>query len=90
MFGDGGFVYCVVDMANKLSSPVYSYYYDYQNEFSYNTVFGSCKKHLGVTHCDELNSFFTHSNINPNQLNVNDSEVSRLMVDIWYKFATSE
>lgn len=77
-------------MANKLLSPVYAYLYDYQNEFSYNTVYGSCKKPLGVTHGNELNSLFTHSSINLKELNSNDTKISRLMVNIWYKFITSE
>lgn len=90
MIGDGIITHCVVDMTKKLSSPVYGYLYDYQNEFSYNELYGSCKKHLGVTHGDELSSLFTHKIFNPNQLNAKDIEVSRLMIDIWYKFATSE
>ncbi|XP_060878022.1 juvenile hormone esterase-like isoform X1 [Metopolophium dirhodum] len=90
MIGDGCFTHCIVDMAKKLSSPVYSYYYDYQNEFSYNKLFGSCQKSLGVTHADELNSLFKNSNLNPNDLNADDLKVSRLMVNIWYRFAISE
>jgi len=31
MFGDSAFTECVLDMAYKLSSPVYSYFYNYQN-----------------------------------------------------------
>lgn len=92
MFSDGCFVYCIVDMIKKLrpSSPVYSYIYDYHNEFSYNKLYGSCDKPLGVTHGDEMTSLFRSVRINPNELNANDREVSKLMVNIWYKFVVSE
>lgn len=81
---------CVLDMAYQLSSPVYGYLYNYQNKFSYNTIHGPCEKPLGVTHGDELNSLFKMSNLNPDDLNEYDLEVSRLMVNIWYKFASSK
>lgn len=90
MIGDLGINYCVVDFAHKLSSPVYGYVYDYQNEFSFNKLFGSCTKPLGVTHGDELTSLLKMSSINPNDLNAKDLEVSKLMVNIWYKFVSSE
>jgi len=90
MISDGCFTHCVVDMIKKLSSPVYSYYYDYQNEFSYNKLFGPCEKSLGVTHADELNSLFKKSSLNSNDLNADDLKISRLMVNIWYRFVISE
>lgn len=90
MFTDLVFAGCVLDMAHKLSSPVYSYFYDYQNEFSNNKVFGSCEKPLGVTHGDELNSLFKMKSLNPNDLNKKDLEVSNLVINIWYKFVTTE
>jgi len=90
MFTDSGFTECIFDMAYKLSSPVYSYLYNYQNEFSYNKAFGSCKRPLGVTHGDELNSIFKMNILNPNDLNKKDLEVSQLIINIWYKFITSE
>lgn len=90
LFTDSCFAQCVLNMAYRLSSPVYAYLYDYQNEFSYNRVFGACKKPLGVTHGDELNSLFKMSRLNPNELNANDLEVSRLAINIWYTFAASK
>jgi carboxylesterase type B len=90
MISDGCFTHCVIDMAKKLSSPVYIYYYDYQNEFSKNKLFDSCQKNLGVTHGDELNSLFKKSSLNLNDLNENDLNVSRLLINIWYRFATFE
>lgn len=90
MISDGLFTYCIMDLFNKLSSPVYGYIYDYQNEFSFNTLFGSCEKQLGVTHADERNSLFSASILNPKGLNAKDLEVSKVMIDIWYKFASSE
>jgi len=90
MFTDSCFTECVIDMAYKLSSPVYSYFYNYQNEFSYNKAFGSCDRPLGVTHGDELNSIFKMNSLNPNDLNEKDLEVSKLVINIWYKFVTSE
>ncbi|XP_060878026.1 esterase FE4-like [Metopolophium dirhodum] len=90
MFTDSCFTECVIDMAYKLSSPVYSYFYNYQNEFSYNKAFGSCERPLGVTHGDELNSIFKMNSLNPNDLNEKDLEVSKLVINIWYKFVTSD
>lgn len=90
LFTDAFFSQCVFDMAYKLSSPVYSYLYNYQNEFSYNKVFGSCEVPLGVTHGDELNSLFKMSSHNANNLNENDLQVSKLTVNIWYKFISSK
>ncbi|KAL4097005.1 hypothetical protein QTP88_021850 [Uroleucon formosanum] len=90
MFTDSCFAECIIDMAFKLSSPVYSYFYNYQNEFSYNKKFGSCETPLGVTHGDELNSIFKMNSLNPNDLNEKDLEVSKLVIDIWYKFVTSD
>lgn len=95
MFSDSVFVECVLNVAYRLSSPVYSYFYNYQNEFSYNSIYKkahnlSIKRPLGVTHGDELTSLFKMTCLNPNNLNEKDLEVSKLMVNIWYKFATSE
>lgn len=90
MITDGRYLQGILDMALRLSSPVYFYLYDYQNEFSFNSLFGDCKKPLGVTHGDELTSLFKLDSINPNKLNTIDTKVSKLMVDIWSKFATSE
>lgn len=90
MFTDSMFTKCVFEMAYRLSSPVYGYLYDYQNEFSYNQIFGSCDKPLGVTHGDELNSLFKMHVLNPTELNRKDLGVSKLMINVWYKFATSE
>lgn len=84
------FTHCVFDMSYKLSSPVYIYLYNYQNEFSYNKIYGPCKKPLGVTHGDELNSIFKLTSSIPNDLNKKDREISKLVINIWYKFATSE
>lgn len=90
MFSDAIFTHCIFDMAYKLSSPVYSYIYDYQNSFSYNSVYGWYDQPLGVTHGDELNSLFKMKNLNPNDLSEKDYEVSKLMVNIWYKFVSSK
>lgn len=90
MFTDTMFGECIVDMAYRLSSPVYSYYYNYQNEYSFNKAYGSCKKPLGVTHTDELNSLFKMPAFNPKDLNKKDLEVSRLSIDIWYNFASTK
>lgn len=90
MFTDSAFAKCVNDMAYKLSSSVYSYFYHYQNEFSHNKEFGSCEKPLGVTHGDELNSIFKLNDLNPNDLNEKDLEVSKLIINTWYKFVSSD
>lgn len=90
MVTDGRYLHGIFDMALRLSSPVYFYLFDYQNEFSYNSVFGKCNKNLGVTHGDELNSLFNMSSVNPKGLNTMDTRVSKLMVNIWSTFASSK
>jgi len=89
MITDGRYLHGVLDMALKLSAPVYFYLYDYQNEFSFNSLYGNLSKNLGITHGDELNSLFKMNTLNPRTLNALDAKVSRLMVDVWTKFATS-
>lgn len=90
LFTDAIFSHCIINMTNRLSSPVYTYLYDYQNDFSYNKVYGTCKKPLGVTHGDENISLFKMVSLYPNDLNANDLEVSQLLTKTWYKFATSK
>lgn len=90
MITDGRYLHGILDMAFKLASPVYFYLYDYQNEFSFNTLYGKCNKKLGITHGDELTSLFKSDILNPRKLNLRDTKVSKLMVDIWTKFATEE
>lgn len=90
MITDGRYLHGIFDTALRLLSPVYFYLYDYQNEFSFNALFGDCRKPLGITHGDELISLFKLDSINPEKLNTMDTKVSKLMVDIWSKFATSK
>lgn len=90
MIGDGTFLSCIMDMTMKLSPPVYLYLFDYQNEFSFNQLYGDCEKPLGVSHADELISLFPLKVIIPQGLNKKDTEVSKLMVNIWVKFASSK
>jgi len=89
MIGDGAFKWCIIDTALKLSPSPYVYLFDYQNEFSFTQLFGECGKPLGVSHCDEMISLFPFKAINPKELNEKDKEVSKVMVDIWTKFASS-
>lgn len=89
MFTDSVFTQCIFDMAYQLSSPVYGYIYNYQNEFSHNRLYGSCEKSLGVTHGDEINSLFKMNSWNSNSLNEEDLKVSKLMINIWYNFVSS-
>lgn len=79
-----------MDMALRLSSPAYVYLFDYQNDFSFNKLYGQCEKPLGVSHGDEMISLFPFKAIIPQGLNEKDEKVSKLMVDIWVKFASSE
>jgi carboxylesterase type B len=90
MIGDGTFITCTMDMSIKLTSPVYFYLFDYQNEFSFNQFYGDCKKSLGVSHADELISLFSLKELNPKGLGDKDIEMSKLMVNIWVKFASSK
>lgn len=92
MLTDGRYLHGIFDMAFKLSSPVYFYLFDYQNEFSYNTLYGKgkCNKNLGITHGDELTCLFKSNCVRPRELNVMDTKVSKRMVDIWSKFASSK
>lgn len=90
MITDGRFLHGIFDMAFKLSSPVYFYLHDYQNEFSYNSMYGKCNKNLGTFHGDELISVFKTSFVIPKELNVMHTKVSKLLVKIWSTFASSE
>jgi len=90
MIGDAAFLTCVMDMALKLSPSAFVYLFDYQNEFSLNKLYGQCEMPLGVSHGDEMLSLFPFKAVNPNGLNEKDEQVSKLMVDIWVKFASSK
>lgn len=90
MIGDGGFATCCMTMALKLSSPVYFYLFDYNQKFSFNKLYGEHPKSLGVSHGDEMISLFPLKSIIPKGLNKKDSKVSKLMVNIWVKFASSK
>jgi len=88
MVSGGIFLQGIFDMATKLSSPVYYYVYDHTNEMSFNSYFGPCPTKLGVTHGDEMISlFFTADQA---ELKGEDLSVSKLMIDIWTRFATNE
>jgi len=90
MIGDGIFLECAMSITKKLTSPVYFYMYDYQNKITFNSLYGQCKKPLGVSHGDEMISLFSFKDIFSQELNTNDLEVSKLMVDIWVKFASTQ
>lgn len=88
MVSGGIFLQEIFDMAIKLSSPVYYYVYDHANEVSFNSYFGPCSKKLGVTHGDEMISlFFTDGQ---EKLEGEDLNVSKLIIEIWTNFATTE
>ncbi|XP_050531743.1 juvenile hormone esterase-like isoform X2 [Daktulosphaira vitifoliae] len=89
MMTDGAHLHGALSMAYSLLSPVYFYIYDYQNEFSFNKLFGPCKKYLGVTHGDELNSLFKLNAFNLKTLNDQDTKISKVMVNIWTQFAST-
>jgi len=89
MITGGLFLHGIFQMATKLSQPVHYYIYDYLNLFSYNTLYGPYPfpKKLGVTHADEVTSlFYTAGRDDLGE----DFEVSKLMVNIWTNFATTE
>ncbi|CAH1724878.1 unnamed protein product [Aphis gossypii] len=82
------FLQGIFEMATKLSSPVHYYVYNYTNEMSFNSFFGPCNKKLGVTHGDEMISlFFSEGQA---QLKGEDLNVSKLMIDIWTRFAIKD
>lgn len=88
MISGGIFVEGIFDMALKLSSPVHYYVYDHENEMSFNSYFGPCPIKLGVTHGDEMISlFFTDGQA---ALKGEDLNVSKLMIEIWTRFAINE
>lgn len=77
----------IIDMAHNVMSPVHFYVYDYANKQSLNEFFGPCPKHLGVTHGDELTSLFDSVG---KRLCAPDEAVSKLVVNIWTNFASTE
>lgn len=88
MIGGGLFLQGIIDAATNLSSPVYYYIYDHQNAFSFNQFFGPCTKNLGVSHGDEMISLFSLTG--QVSLKGEDLEVSKLMVDLWTRFASNQ
>lgn len=88
MVSGGIFLQGIFDMAIKLSSPVHYYVYDHTNKMSFNAFFGPCPTKLGVTHGDEMISlFFTQGQ---DKLEGEDLNVSKLMIEIWTNFATTD
>lgn len=88
MVSGGLFLQGVLDMATNLSSTVYYYIYDHENAFSFNQFYGPCTKNLGVTHGDEMTSLFYITGQVP--LKGEDLKVSKLMVDLWTRFASNK
>lgn len=88
MISGGLFLQGIIDTAINLSTPVYFYVYNHVNEFSFNQYFGPYTNNLGVTHSDELTSLFYFDNYE--KLSDADIEVSKLMLNIWTRFARDE
>lgn len=88
MVTGGIFLPAIIDLAAYLKSPVHFYVYDYTNEITFNTMYGSCTKNLGVSHGDEMISLFPMEG--QGTLKGDDLKVSRLMVDLWIRFASDE
>lgn len=82
------FLQGIFEMATKLSSPVHYYVYNHTNEMSFNSYFGPCNKKLGVTHGDEMISLFLTKG--QAELKGEDLNVSKLMIDIWTRFAIKD
>lgn len=87
MLTGGIFLKGTIDMARQVISPVHFYIYDHVNKHSFNTFYGPCPKHLGVSHGDEMISLFDCIG---KRLNAEDTNVSKFLVDIWTNFAISE
>ncbi|VVC43776.1 Carboxylesterase type B, conserved site,Carboxylesterase, type B,Carboxylesterase type B [Cinara cedri] len=87
----GLFLNGVFGMAVKLSQPPYYYVYDHLNKKTYNSLFGPYPepRKLGVTHADDTISLFYMPAIFGN-LDGDDLEVSKLMVNLWTHFASSD
>ncbi|VVC41617.1 Carboxylesterase type B, conserved site,Carboxylesterase, type B,Carboxylesterase type B [Cinara cedri] len=87
MISGGAFLKGVIDMAQNIMSPARFYVYDYANKYSLNAFFGPCPKNLGVSHGDEMISLFDCLG---KKLNEPDTNVSKLLVNIWTYFASSD
>lgn len=88
MVTGGIFLPAIIDLATNITSPVHFYVYDYINEMTFNTMYGPCTKKLGVSHGDEMVSLFPMEG--QETLKGDDLKVSRLMVDLWTRFARDE
>ncbi|XP_050531734.1 esterase FE4-like isoform X2 [Daktulosphaira vitifoliae] len=89
MIKDGYYLQCIMEMAIKLTSPVYFYLFDYQNEFSLNrNSTDSCLKPIGPSHGEETYNLFIK--IPKLTLNEKDTEVSKTMVNIWTQFISTD
>lgn len=74
-------------MAQNAMSSVHFYVYDYVSKNSLNVLFGTYPKYLGVSHGDEMIGLFDYIG---KRLKGQDENVSKLIVDIWTNFASSE
>lgn len=88
MITGGIFVRGILDMATNVSSPVHFYVYDHSNMVSMNKIYGPCLQSLGVSHGDEIMSLFTAEGLVV--LFGEDLKVSKVMVDLWTNFASTE
>ncbi|VVC41621.1 Carboxylesterase type B, conserved site,Carboxylesterase, type B,Carboxylesterase type B [Cinara cedri] len=88
MVTGGIFLQAIIDMAINMTSPVHFYVYDYTNEMTFNSLYGPCTKKIGVTHGDEMISLFPMKDQEP--LKGDDLKVSKLLVDLWTRFASTE
>ncbi|XP_065216332.1 esterase E4-like [Planococcus citri] len=86
---DAYFAHDAIEAAKRHNNTVYFYYYDHRNERTFSEVFGKCSIDLGVTHADELFSFFYLNGLFPKVTKGNDFKVSERMVNYWVNFATT-
>ncbi|XP_046672635.1 venom carboxylesterase-6-like isoform X1 [Homalodisca vitripennis] len=85
MYTDWWFLWPTEQAIRKHKGPLFYYLYAHQGQHSYAEVYNS-PTGLGVSHLDDLLSLFRHSLYFP-ELNERDTNVSKLLVNLWVDFA---
>ncbi|XP_065220403.1 venom carboxylesterase-6-like [Planococcus citri] len=89
MITDGAFAHDVIKSALKYKGKRYFYLYDHLNDRSFTEIWGlsSTMKFLGVSHGDDLISFFPQLWMIPPTLNGKDLMLSIKLIKYWATFA---
>lgn len=80
----------VRDYLDAMSGPIYYYYFAYQGDVSFSTIFGDPNEDYGVSHADELQYLFPVGErlFKDKPLSEESLRVVDIMTSLWVNFAT--